>query len=73
MSKDEFAAFIKKAAQKGTSEYDELYFFLLSCFQAGDAHKVISDPFYNTMPPLLLISNNLILLPDIFEIRRLST
>ena len=40
MSKDEFVAFIKKAAQKGTPEYNELYFFLLSCFQAGDAHKV---------------------------------
>ncbi len=40
VTKDEFAAFIKKATQKGTSEFDELYYFLLSCFQAGDAHKV---------------------------------
>jgi len=40
VTKDEFAAFIKKATVKGTPEYSELYYFLLSCFQAGDAHKV---------------------------------
>jgi len=40
VTKADFTAFIKKAAVKGTPEYNELYFFLLSCFQAGDAHKV---------------------------------
>jgi hypothetical protein len=40
VTKDEFAAFLKKAVQMGTSEHKQLYFFLLKCFQAGDSKKV---------------------------------
>jgi Ca2+-binding EF-hand superfamily protein len=38
VTKEDFVAFIKKASQKGTPEYRQLYFFLLKCFQAGDVH-----------------------------------
>jgi hypothetical protein len=40
ITKADFVAFMKKAAQKGTPEYRQLYFFLLKCFQAGDVHHV---------------------------------
>jgi len=39
VSKEEFLDFIKRAVNKGSSEYQELYFFLLKCFQEGDVHK----------------------------------
>jgi hypothetical protein len=45
VTKDDFAGFIKKATQKGSPEYNELYYFLLSCFQTGDAHNVTLEPF----------------------------
>ena len=41
VTKDEFLAFVKKAVQKGTPEYRELYFFLLKCFV--DADQVTYD------------------------------
>jgi hypothetical protein len=40
VTKEEFIDFIKKAVNKGTPEYRQLYFFLLKCFQAGDVRKV---------------------------------
>jgi len=36
VSKEEFLAFIKKAVNTETQEYQELYYFLLRTFQAGD-------------------------------------
>jgi hypothetical protein len=39
VTKDEFLAFLKKATTKGSSEYKQLYFFLLECFQEGDHKK----------------------------------
>jgi hypothetical protein len=39
VTKEEFLDFIKKAVNKGTPEYQQLYFFLLKCFQAGDVSK----------------------------------
>merc|ERR1719232_243550 len=36
VSKDEFIQFIKKAVDTNTQEYQELYYFLLRTFQAGD-------------------------------------
>jgi len=45
VSKEEFLDFIKKAVNKGTPEYTQLYFFLLKCFQKGDAtRKGTVDP-----------------------------
>ncbi len=41
VTKEEFVAFIKKATDKKTPEYRQLYFFLLKCFQEGDVHKVM--------------------------------
>ncbi len=38
-TKDEFIAFIKKAVQKDTEEYLELYHFLLSCFLEADKDR----------------------------------
>ena len=39
-TKEEFVTFIKKATDKKTPEYRQLYFFLLKCFQEGDVRKV---------------------------------
>jgi len=36
VSKDEFIQFVKKAVDTNTQEYQELYYFLLRTFQAGD-------------------------------------
>jgi len=36
VTKEEFLAFIKKAVHTDTQEYQELYYFLLRTFQAGD-------------------------------------
>jgi hypothetical protein len=36
VTKEEFLDFLKKAVHKGSSEYKQLYFFLLKCFQEGD-------------------------------------
>jgi len=36
-SKDEFIAFIKKAVNKSSQEYSELYYFLVKVFTQGDA------------------------------------
>jgi Ca2+-binding EF-hand superfamily protein len=45
VSKQEFIDFIKQAVHKGTAEYQQLYFFLLKCFQAGDVNHTGSvDP-----------------------------
>jgi hypothetical protein len=38
-TKEEFISFIKKATDKNSHEYRQLYFFLLSCFQEGDVKK----------------------------------
>ncbi len=40
VSREEFVEFIKKAVDRKTPEFRQLYFFLLKCFQAGDVHKV---------------------------------
>lgn len=40
VSKEEFVDFVKRAVNKGTPEYTELYFFLLKTFNAGDVNKV---------------------------------
>ena len=39
VSKEEFLAFIRKAVDRSTPEYRELYFFLLKTFQAGDENR----------------------------------
>ena len=39
VSKEEFLAFIRKAVDRTTPEYKELYFFLLKTFQAGDENR----------------------------------
>jgi Ca2+-binding EF-hand superfamily protein len=39
VTKEEFLDFIKKAVNKGTEEYQQLYFFLLKCFQEGDVNR----------------------------------
>ena len=39
VSKEEFLAFIRKAVDRSTPEYRELYFFLLKTFQAGDEKR----------------------------------
>ena len=39
VSKEEFIAFIKKAVNKGTPEYRELYYFLLKCFVDADQDR----------------------------------
>lgn len=39
VTKEEFVAFIKKAVNKGTPEYRELYFFLLKCFVDADQDR----------------------------------
>lgn len=39
VSKDEFIKFIKKAVDKNSPEYKELYYFLLKTFQAGDVER----------------------------------
>lgn len=39
VSKDEFVTFIKKAVNKGTPEYKQLYFFLLQVFSIGDTDR----------------------------------
>jgi uncharacterized protein YqcC (DUF446 family) len=39
VTKEEFLTFIKKAVVVGTPEYQQLYFFLLTCFQKGDVNK----------------------------------
>merc|ERR1712173_265767 len=36
VSKDEFIAFVKRAIEPRNKEYEELYYFLLRTFQAGD-------------------------------------
>merc|ERR1712045_641655 len=36
VSKDEFIAFVKRAVDPANKEYEELYYFLLRTFQAGD-------------------------------------
>ena len=36
VTKDEFLTFIKKAVNRNSDEYKELYYFLLRTFQAGD-------------------------------------
>jgi Ca2+-binding EF-hand superfamily protein len=42
---EEFVDFIKKAINKGSKEYHQLYFFLLKCFQEGDVnHTGAVDP-----------------------------
>ncbi len=33
--------FIKKACDKGTQEYRQLYYFLLKCFTEGDANRFV--------------------------------
>ena len=39
VSKEDFLSFIKKAVNKNSPEYKELYFFLLKTFQAGDVER----------------------------------
>lgn len=39
VSKAEFVGFIKRATDKSSPEYKELYFFLLKTFQAGDVMR----------------------------------
>ena len=39
VNKEEFLSFMKLAVNKGTSEYQQLYHFLLKCFQRGDVNK----------------------------------
>lgn len=39
VSKEEFVDFVKRAVNKGSPEYRELYFFLLKTFQKGDVNK----------------------------------
>ena len=39
VSKEEFVSFMKEAVNKGTPEYQELYFFLLKNFQSGDVKR----------------------------------
>merc|ERR1712113_212610 len=36
VSKEEFIAFVKRAVEPANKEYEELYYFLLRTFQAGD-------------------------------------
>jgi len=45
VSKAEFLDFIKKAVDKNSSEFRQLYFFLLKTFQAGDINRAgLVDP-----------------------------
>jgi len=39
VTKQDFISFIKRAVNKQTPEYKELYFFLLKTFQAGDVNQ----------------------------------
>ena len=58
VTKEEFVTFIKKATDKKTPEYRQLYFFLLKCFQEGDVHKVLPVSItskFNSWPLLYLI------------------
>jgi hypothetical protein len=41
VSKDEFIAFIKKTSDRSSSEFRQLYYFLLNCFKEGDVKRVI--------------------------------
>ena len=38
VTKNEFITFIKKAVNKNSAEYQELYFYLLKTFKEGDMH-----------------------------------
>lgn len=37
-------SFIKKAVDKGTPEYRQLYYFLLKCFTEGDRDRFVPVP-----------------------------
>ena len=39
VTRDEFVAFIRKAVDKSSPEFRELYFFLLKTFQSGDTER----------------------------------
>jgi hypothetical protein len=36
VTRDEFVKFIRRAVERGSPEYRQLYFFLLKCFLEGD-------------------------------------
>ena len=46
VTKDEFITFIKKTSDRSSSEFRQLYYFLLNCFKEGDVKRVIISNVY---------------------------